>query len=62
MGFLNALLGRPANERPFLLLVVGYPAVDAHVPDITKKGLEDVATFVRSPDVPEEAERGAANR
>ena len=46
MGFLNRLLGRPANERPFLLLVVGYPAEDAEVPGITKKPLEDIATFV----------------
>lgn len=37
MGFLNALLGRPSNERPFLLLVVGYPAEGAQVPDITRK-------------------------
>ncbi len=41
MGFLNQLLGRPAHERPFLLLVVGYPAEDAMVPDIRKKALVD---------------------
>jgi len=46
MGFLNELLGRPANERPFLLLVVGYPAENATVPIITKKTLEEIATFV----------------
>lgn len=46
MGFLNDILGRPANERPFLLLVVGYPAEDAHVPDITKKPLEEIASFI----------------
>ena len=46
MGFLNDILGRPANERPFLLLVVGYPAEDAVVPDIDKKPLEEIATFV----------------
>lgn len=46
MNFLNRLLGRPANERPFLLLVVGYPAEDAEVPVITKKPLEDIATFI----------------
>lgn len=45
MNFLNELLGRPENERPFLLLVVGYPAEDARVPDITKKSLEEIATF-----------------
>jgi iodotyrosine deiodinase len=46
MGFLNELLGRPANERPFLLLVVGYPAPDAEVPLISKKPLGEVATFL----------------
>jgi nitroreductase len=44
MGFLNRILGRPDNERPFLLLVVGYPAEDAQVPDITKKAFEDVVS------------------
>jgi len=46
MGFLNEVLGRPAHEKPFLLLVVGYPAADAQVPDIGKKGIEEIATFV----------------
>jgi len=46
MGFLNDVLGRPAHEKPFLLLVVGYPAADAVVPDISKKGLHAIATFV----------------
>jgi len=45
MGFLNDLLGRPAHERPFLLLVVGYPAEGATVPRIAKKGLDEIATF-----------------
>jgi len=45
MGFLNDVLGRPANERPFLLLVVGYPAADARVPDIGKKSLQEIASF-----------------
>ena len=36
MGFLNKALGRSANERPFILLVVGYPAENASVPKITK--------------------------
>jgi nitroreductase len=45
MGFLNRILERPANERPFLLLVVGYPADDARVPVIGKKGLDEIATF-----------------
>ena len=46
MGFLNDLLDRPSNERPFLLLVVGHPAEDATVPDIGKKPLDEIATFV----------------
>jgi nitroreductase len=46
MGFLNEILGRPANERPFMILVVGYPEPDAVVPDISKKTLEEIATFV----------------
>jgi len=46
MGFLNDILGRPARERPFLILVVGYPADGAKVPAITKKPLEEIATFV----------------
>jgi nitroreductase len=46
MKFLNDLLGRPDNERPFLILVVGYPEEDARVPAITKKPIEDIAVFV----------------
>lgn len=46
MGFLNNILGRPTHEKAFLLLVVGYPAEDACVPDISKKPLEEIATFV----------------
>lgn len=45
MNFLNKILARPVNERPYLLLVVGYPAPDATVPDITRKPLEAIATF-----------------
>ena len=46
MKFLNEILGRPKSERPFLLLVVGYPADDARVPDIKRKSLQDIASFV----------------
>ena len=46
MGFLNEILGRPVNERPYLILVVGYPADDARVPVISKKSLAEIATFV----------------
>jgi len=46
MAFLSKILGRPENERPFLLLVVGYPADDAQVPAIRKKELREIATFI----------------
>jgi nitroreductase len=46
MSFLNRILERPDNERPFLILVVGYPAEDALVPELEKKPLQDVVTFV----------------
>jgi len=46
MGFLGEILGRPKNERAFLLLVAGYPADDAVVPVIPKKPFEEMATFV----------------
>jgi nitroreductase len=46
MNFLNKILGRPTSERPFLLLIVGYPGDGALVPDITKKSLDEIATFI----------------
>jgi len=46
MKFLNEILGRPASERPFLLLVAGYPADDARVPDISRKSLDEYVSFV----------------
>jgi iodotyrosine deiodinase len=46
MGFLNEILGRPVTERPFLILVVGFPAAGATVPAIAKKPLEQIATFL----------------
>ena len=46
MKFLNEILGRPKSERPFLLLVVGYPADDAEVPDITRKPLDAFTSFI----------------
>ena len=46
MNFLNRILNRPENERPFLLLVVGYPAENCVVPEITKKTLAEIATFI----------------
>ena len=46
MGFLKEILNRPDNERPFLLIPVGYPAPDAEVPALDKKSLDDIAAFV----------------
>jgi len=46
MGFLNSILHIPPDEKPFLILVVGYPAEDAQVPNIQKKSLEEIATFI----------------
>ncbi len=45
MRFLNEILDRPSNERPFLILVVGHPAADARVPDITRKRFDSVVTL-----------------
>jgi nitroreductase len=42
MGFLASILGRPKNEKPYLLIPVGYPAPDAVVPQITKKSLDEI--------------------
>ncbi len=46
MKFLNEILGRPRSERPFLLLVTGYPADDAEVPDINRKSLDEFTSFI----------------
>jgi iodotyrosine deiodinase len=45
MGFLNQLLQRPDTEKPYILLVVGYPAADCMVPNIRKKSLEQIASY-----------------
>lgn len=45
MGFLSELLGRPENEKPYLLLPVGYPAPDARVPDFGRKPLEEICVW-----------------
>ena len=45
MGFLREILGRPEHEHAMLLLPVGYPAGDARVPDLERKGLEDLSKF-----------------
>lgn len=46
MGFLNELLGRPRDERAYVLVVAGLPAPDAQVPDLARYALEELATFV----------------
>jgi len=45
MGFLADLLERPANEKPVMLVVIGYPANDARVPNLVRKPLGEIATF-----------------
>ena len=45
MRFLSEILERPDNERPFLLIPVGYPMDPAYVPDIHRKTLDEVALF-----------------
>jgi nitroreductase len=45
MGFLSRILGRPENEKPFMLFPVGYPAPDAQVPDLRRKGLDQIALW-----------------
>jgi iodotyrosine deiodinase len=46
MRFLNKMLNRPTNERPFLILVAGYPAKGVKVPNISKKKLNEIAVFI----------------
>ena len=45
MKFLNEILDRPVSDRPFLLLVTGYPTEDATVPDISRKTLDEFVSF-----------------
>ena len=46
MTFLREICGRPANEKPFVLMPVGYPADDCEVPDLARKGLSEIAEFL----------------
>ena len=46
MRFLNKILSRPSNEKPFMILVVGYPSETALVPAIQKKALDDISVFI----------------
>lgn len=47
MKFLTEIVGRPAHERPFVLIPVGYPADDAQVPVITKKSLDEIMIHIK---------------
>lgn len=46
MAFLNRILGRPENEKPFILFPVGYPATGCRVPDLRRKPLEAVSSWL----------------
>ena len=46
MGHLSRILERPNNERPFVLMPIGYPADDCDVPDLIRKSLAEVALFI----------------
>lgn len=46
MNFLQKILNRPSNEKPYLLIPVGYPANDAVVPDISRKNLEEIMEII----------------
>jgi iodotyrosine deiodinase len=46
MGFLNRILNRPSHEKAFLLLVVGHSAKGARVPDISRKSIAEISSFV----------------
>ena len=45
MGLLRQICGRPANEKPYVLMPVGYPAEDCVVPDLQRKSLAEIAEF-----------------
>jgi len=46
MGFLSKILGRPENEKPYILFPVGYPASDAEVPNLCRKSLDELAEWI----------------
>lgn len=53
MAFLKKILGRPDNERPFILFPIGYAADDCHVPDLARKTLQEVMVEVTDTDLKE---------
>ena len=46
MNFLNTILKRPSNEKPYLILVTGYPSENCNIPDIVKKDLNDISSYL----------------
>jgi nitroreductase len=46
MKFLNQILDRPENEKPYLVVVVGYPAKNTKVPNITRKSINEISDFI----------------
>ena len=46
MNFLNEILNRPSNEKPYLILVVGYPVENVKVPNIKRKELDEISVFI----------------
>ena len=46
MTFLREICGRPENEKPYVLMPVGYPAKDCRVPDVQRKSLDEIARFL----------------
>jgi nitroreductase len=50
MGFLREILGRPVSERPFIMFPVGRPAPDCAVPDLRRRSLDEVSSFVEATD------------
>jgi len=46
MGFLGEILGCPANENPYILFPIGYPSTDCKVPDLKRKGLDEIADWM----------------
>jgi len=46
MGFLSEILGRPRNEKPFILFPVGFPAAGAVVPDLRRKDPHEILTWI----------------
>lgn len=55
MNFLREILGRPENERPFVLFPIGYPTEDCVVPDLHRKPLDEVAIWNPLPEEPGDA-------